>query len=48
MASKVVNAGFLPSALRQIKNVVTAFVGKLGIPICKKRRIEEELSQSIS
>ena len=43
-----VNAGFLPAALNQIKKVVTAFVGKLGIPFCNKKRIEEELSQSIT
>lgn len=34
------NNGLLPQALGQIKKVVAAFVNKLGIPFCNKKKIE--------
>ena len=39
---------FLPSVMATIKNVVTAFVARLGLPFCSKKHIEDELSRSIS
>ena len=39
---------FIPAALGSLKKVVTAFVGKLGLPFCQRRQVEEELSKSIT
>ena len=46
--SKEAREGALPKALGQIKSIVTAFVQKLGLPICRRASVEEELSRSIS
>lgn len=38
----------LPRTVKRIKNIVAKFVGKLGLPFTNTKKLEEELSKSIS